>query len=64
MNYEPDNYATSQPAVNPATGLPMLEEAWVDIGGNPFGCNINQPGWTSPAQNSWGSDIGNLQGCC
>ena len=37
-NYHPLDL---EPKVNPATGLPMLDE-FIDVGGNPFGTSINQ----------------------
>lgn len=37
------------PDINPATGLPMLDDAWLDVGGSPYGQDIYQPVWTPPA---------------
>jgi len=33
---------------NPATGLPMLDDAGIDVGGSPFGIDIHaDTEWTS-----------------
>lgn len=29
----------SSPAVNPGSGLPMIEDTWIDVAGNPFGAD-------------------------
>ena len=36
-------YAHSEPAltINPATNLPMIEDAGIDVGGSPFGIDIH-----------------------
>lgn len=44
-----------QPDINPATGLPMLDDVWVDVGGSPYGTDIHQPPWVPPPScfDSW-----------
>ena len=27
--------------VNPTTGLPMIDESGIDVGGNPYGCDLS-----------------------
>lgn len=31
--------------INPATGLPLIDDAYVDVGGSPYGQDIYQPTW-------------------
>lgn len=38
-----DERGNDQPPINPATGLPMLPEGWIDVGGSPYGVNVHQP---------------------
>jgi hypothetical protein len=38
MNNEPDDFG---PDINPATGLPMLDDAYVDVNGNPYGTDMH-----------------------
>ena len=52
MNHEPDT--TFTPDINPATGLPMLDDTWLDVCGNPYGTDVHQPPWMSPVpQDVW-----------
>lgn len=51
MHDQPDNYS---PDVNPSTGLPMIEDTYLDVGGNPFGTDMDSwqatydPGYYTP----------------
>ena len=49
------NHDDNQPAINPATGLPMLDQGWIDVAGNPYGANIYQPVWVPelPIYDHW-----------
>jgi hypothetical protein len=40
---------------NPSTGLPMVEHTGVDVGGNPYGVDMNQSAWVPdvPNHNAW-----------
>jgi hypothetical protein len=38
MHNEPDDFG---PDINPATGLPMLDDANVDVSGNPYGIDMH-----------------------
>lgn len=29
------------PDINPATGLPLVEETYIDVGGNPYGADMH-----------------------
>lgn len=53
MSHEPRE--DQAPNINPATGLPMLEEGGVDVAGNPYGANIQQPVWVPepPSYDDW-----------
>lgn len=42
MNNEPDTFG---PDINPATGLPLIEDTYIDVGGSPYGQDIYQPSW-------------------
>lgn len=42
MNNE---HNTQVPDINPATGLPLIDDTYIDVGGNPYGQNIYQPTW-------------------
>jgi len=42
MHNEPEDFG---PDINPATGLPMLDDTWLDVGGSPFGTDIHQPAY-------------------
>ncbi len=33
--------------VNPATGLPMMDDSMIDVGGNPYGTDLNDNSSTS-----------------
>jgi hypothetical protein len=33
------------PDINPATGLPMIEDAGIDVGGSPYGVDTHDTGW-------------------
>lgn len=55
MTHNPNDLANDQddeqdyqPDINPATGLPMVDDAWVDVGGSPYGTDIHQPPWVPP----------------
>lgn len=37
MSNQPENYG---PDINPATGLPMIDETYIDVGGNPYGSDL------------------------
>ncbi len=45
----------STPDINPTTGLPMVEGAWMDVGGSPYGQDAYQPVWTpsAPSGDNW-----------
>ncbi|MEQ6433691.1 hypothetical protein V8Z74_01340 [Comamonas sp. w2-DMI] len=43
MNNE---HSTQAPDINPATGLPMVDDTWLDVGGSPFGLDVYQPHYT------------------
>lgn len=43
MNNE---HNTQAPDINPATGLPMVDDTWLDVGGSPFGLDVYQPHYT------------------
>lgn len=55
MTYNPNEPTKNTPDFNPATGLSMVEDAWVDVGGSPYGQDIYQPVWVPPAptDDSW-----------
>lgn len=38
MNNEPDIYG---PDINPATGLPILDDTYIDVNGNPYSTDVN-----------------------
>jgi len=40
--------------INPSSGLPMLDDSMLDVGGNVFGCD-NSP--SSSFDNDWGSSF-------
>ena len=42
MNNEPNTQATD---INPATGLPLIDDTYIDVGGNPYGQDIHPPTW-------------------
>ena len=44
MNHKPDDNAG--PDVNPTTGLPLIEETYIDVGGSPYGTDLHT--WQSP----------------
>ena len=56
MNNEPN---TKTPDINPATGLPLIDDAYIDIDGNPYGQDIYQPTYEpcytppSPGFDAW-----------
>lgn len=39
MHNKPEDFG---PDINPATGLPMLDNTWVDVGGSPYGVDAYQ----------------------
>jgi len=49
------------PDINPATNLPLLEDTWVDVSGNPYGTDWNtwqlsydpSPSYEPPAFDPW-----------
>ncbi|WP_287984049.1 hypothetical protein [Diaphorobacter sp.] len=43
MNNEPN---TKAPDINPATGLPLIDDTYIDVGGSPYGEDIYQPTWS------------------
>lgn len=45
MNSDPDTFG---PDINPATGLPLLDYRYIDVGGSPYGQDIYQPPWQPP----------------
>ena len=51
MNNEPDNFG---PDINPTTGLPLIDDTDIDVGGNPYGTDWNtwqpsyDPGYYTP----------------
>lgn len=49
------NDLSSTPDINPATGLPLIKDAWTDIAGSPYGQDIHQSTWTPSASSyeSW-----------
>jgi len=46
MNNNPDTF---EPDINPATGLPLIDDSHIDVGGSPYGQDIHQPVWQPPA---------------
>lgn len=38
MHYEPDDHCAD---INPATGLPMVDDTDIDVCGNPYGTGMN-----------------------
>lgn len=42
MGNEP---STKAPDINPATGLALIDDTYIDVGGNPYGQGIYQPPW-------------------
>lgn len=58
MNNFNDNYA---PDINPATGLPMVEDSCIDVGGSLYGYDNEPQPWTpspsydisSPGFDTW-----------
>lgn len=52
MNNEPDNFG---PDINPTTGLPLIDDTDIDVGGNPYGTDGNSwqpsydPGYYTPS---------------
>lgn len=57
MDDEALRQVSSPPVVNPATGLPMLDNGsgGVDVGGSPFGTDIHhhEPWTPSPSHQDW-----------
>lgn len=45
MAHNPNEPTQSTPGINPATGLPMVDDTWTDVGGSPYGHDIYQPAW-------------------
>ena len=43
MHHTSDNQPG--PEINPSTGLPLIEDTYIDIGGNPYG---RVPTWQPP----------------
>lgn len=46
MHNEPNG---DGPDINPATGLPLIEDTYIDVGGSPYGQDIHPPVWLPPA---------------
>ncbi len=53
MSNESDNL---RPDINPTTGLPLIDDTYVDVGGSPYGTDLNTwqpyepgPSYTPPA---------------
>lgn len=44
MNHKPDN--NYGPDINPATGLPLIDETYIDVGGSPYGTDLHT--WQQP----------------
>lgn len=42
MGDEPN---TKAPDINPATGLPLIDDTYIDVGGSPYGQDIYQAHW-------------------
>lgn len=40
MGNEPN---TKAPDINPASGLPLIDDTYIDVGGSPYGQDIYQP---------------------
>lgn len=58
MTHNPNNPLNDRsgtPDINPTTGLPMVDDTWLDVGGSPYGEDIYQSTWTPPAPtyDSW-----------
>ena len=54
MNDQPDD----TPEINPATGLPLIEDTFIDVGGSPYGTNIWQPTHDPEPSNNSPSGLG------
>lgn len=53
MSNQPDHY---NPDINPATGLPMIDDTYLDVGGSPYGTDMHTPTWShypEPSYNSY-----------
>ncbi len=44
------------PAINPASGLPMLDDSGIDAGGNPIGTNLSNHFHSDPFSSNTHSD--------
>ena len=58
MNNEPDNFG---PDINLTTGLPLIDDTDIDVGGSPYGTDWNSwqpsydPGYYTPSAPSYDS---------
>lgn len=50
-----DDDLFSSPGINPASGLPMVGDSWIDVGGNVFGTDT-MDSLSSSTFDSFGSD--------
>ena len=46
-NSDDINSDSTNLGVNPATGLPMMDDSMIDVGGNPYGTDLNDDSATS-----------------
>ena len=46
-NSDDINSDSTNIGVNPATGLPMMDDSMIDAGGNPYGTDLNDDSATS-----------------
>jgi len=46
MTNEPNDIELNGVDINPATGLPMIDDAYIDVGGSLYGCDAHQQTWT------------------
>lgn len=45
MSNHHDNHEPDQIDINPATGLPMTHDTFIDVGGSPYGFDNYQQTW-------------------
>lgn len=50
------NTTNSQPDINPATGLPLIDDSYIDVGGNPYGTTLNPSPWPQ-SQDHYSYDV-------
>lgn len=55
MTHNPnDPNATVRPEINPSTGLQLIDDTWLDVGGSPYGVDIYEPPYTPhPTYEPW-----------